>query len=122
MFLKKIDSIGSVRQSGYGTSEVQRTFLELLNQPVRFKEGAKVKIVLPTNRPDALDNALLRERQNHDTQKPFELATSKIVLKLENKNASKKIISSDESFVCSDININFLTNNEASVCFYFVRR
>lgn len=27
-----------------------------------------------------------------------------------------------ESFVCSDININFLTNNEASVCFYFVRR
>ena len=88
--MKEIDSIGSVRQSGYGTSEVQRTFLELLNQPVRFKEGAKVQIVLPTNRPDALDNALLRERQNHDTQEAFELATSKIVLKLENKNASKK--------------------------------
>lgn len=88
--MNEIDSIGSVRQSEYGTSEVQRTFLEPFNQPVRFKEGAKVKIVLPTNRPDALDNALLRESQNHVTQEAFKLAISKVVLKLENKNASKK--------------------------------
>ena len=61
IFMDEIDSIGSSRgQSGRGDSEVQRTMLELLNQLDGFEPKQNIKVIMATNRIDALDPALLR--------------------------------------------------------------
>jgi len=62
IFMDEIDAIGGKRFSE-GTSadrEIQRTLMELLNQLDGFEELGKVKMVMATNRPDVLDQALLR--------------------------------------------------------------
>lgn len=62
VFIDEIDAIGGKRFSE-GTSadrEVQRTLMELLAQLDGFDALDKVKLVAATNRPDALDPALLR--------------------------------------------------------------
>lgn len=62
IFMDEIDAIGGKRFSE-GTSadrEIQRTLMELLAQMDGFDELAAVKLVMATNRPDVLDEALLR--------------------------------------------------------------
>lgn len=61
MFIDEIDAIGGKRIDGNGSDrEVQRTLMELLNQLDGFDQLGKVKVIMATNRPDILDEALLR--------------------------------------------------------------
>ncbi len=62
IFIDEIDSIASERVD-IGTSgerEVQRTFMQLLNEIDGFKHLGDVKIIGATNRIDVLDQAIIR--------------------------------------------------------------
>jgi proteasome regulatory subunit len=62
IFIDEIDSIASERVD-VGTSgerEVQRTFMQLLSEIDGFNNLSDVKIIGATNRPDILDQAILR--------------------------------------------------------------
>ena len=62
IFLDEIDAIGSKRLDGStsGDREVQRTLMQLLAELDGFDALEDVKIIAATNRPDILDDALLR--------------------------------------------------------------
>ena len=62
IFLDEIDAIGAKRLDGStsGDREVQRTLMQLLAELDGFDELEHVKIIAATNRPDILDDALLR--------------------------------------------------------------
>ena len=62
VFMDEIDAVGSKRHStrSGGEKEIQRTMLELLNQLDGFDERGDVKVIMATNRIEALDPALLR--------------------------------------------------------------
>ncbi|KAM0677365.1 26S protease regulatory subunit 10B [Binucleata daphniae] len=62
IFIDEIDAIGGKRSSESTSSdrEVQRTLMELLAQMDGFSQLDTVKIIMATNRPDILDEALLR--------------------------------------------------------------
>ncbi len=62
VFIDEIDAVGMKRyqtNSG-GAKEIQRTMLELLNQLDGFDNRGDVKVIMATNRIEALDPALLR--------------------------------------------------------------
>jgi len=62
IFLDEIDAIGAKRLDGStsGDREVQRTLMQLLAELDGFDALNDVKIIAATNRPDILDDALLR--------------------------------------------------------------
>merc|ERR1719150_1386434 len=62
IFIDEIDAIGSKRysSSSSGTREIQRTMLELLTQLDGFEERGEIKVIMATNKIDALDPALIR--------------------------------------------------------------
>ena len=62
MFIDELDSIGAKRLdvATSGDREVQRTLMQLLAELDGFNPLADVKIIGATNRPDILDEALLR--------------------------------------------------------------
>jgi len=62
IFIDEIDAIGSKRYSSRssGEREIQRTMVELLTQLDGFEERSDVKVIMATNRIDALDPALIR--------------------------------------------------------------
>lgn len=61
IFIDEVDAIGGKRIEGNSSDrEVQRTLMELLNQLDGFDKLGKVKIIMATNRPDTLDEALMR--------------------------------------------------------------
>ena len=62
IFLDEIDAIGAKRldSSTSGDREVQRTLMQLLAELDGFDALENVKIIAATNRPDILDDALLR--------------------------------------------------------------
>lgn len=62
IFLDEIDAIGAKRLDGStsGDREVQRTLMQLLSELDGFDNLEDVKIIAATNRPDILDDALLR--------------------------------------------------------------
>ena len=62
IFLDEIDAIGAKRQDGStsGDREVQRTLMQLLAELDGFDSLEGVSIIAATNRPDILDDALLR--------------------------------------------------------------
>lgn len=61
IFIDEIDAIGGKRIEGTASDrEVQRTLMELLIQLDGFNKLGKVKVIMATNRPDILDEALLR--------------------------------------------------------------
>ena len=62
IFLDEIDAIGAKRldSSTSGDREVQRTLMQLLAELDGFDSLHDVKIIAATNRPDILDDALLR--------------------------------------------------------------
>lgn len=62
IFIDELDSIGAKRLdvSTSGDREVQRTLMQLLAELDGFTPTSDVKIIGATNRPDILDDALLR--------------------------------------------------------------
>ena len=62
VFIDEIDSIGARRldMATSGDREVQRTLMQLLAELDGFEPLDNVKIIAATNRPDILDEALLR--------------------------------------------------------------
>lgn len=62
IFFDEIDAIGGARfnDGSGGDREVQRTMLELINQLDGFGPRGNIKVLMATNRPDTLDQALLR--------------------------------------------------------------
>jgi proteasome regulatory subunit len=62
VFIDELDSIGAKRLevATSGDREVQRTLMQLLAEMDGFNPISDVKIVAATNRPDILDEALLR--------------------------------------------------------------
>jgi proteasome regulatory subunit len=62
IFIDEVDSIGGKRLevATSGDREVQRTLMQLLAEMDGFEPLSNVKIVAATNRPDILDEALLR--------------------------------------------------------------
>lgn len=62
VFIDEIDAIASKRQSSStsGDREVQRTMMQFLGRLDGFEPRGDVKILAATNRPDMLDQAILR--------------------------------------------------------------
>lgn len=62
IFIDELDSVGAKRldSTTSGDREVQRTLMQLLAELDGFKPTADIKIIGATNRPDILDEALLR--------------------------------------------------------------
>jgi len=62
VFIDELDSVGAKRLDGTtsGDREVQRTLMQLLAELDGFTPMSNVKIIGATNRPDILDDALLR--------------------------------------------------------------
>tara|TARA_B100000902_G_C27259227_1_gene889697 strand:+ start:100 stop:1350 length:1251 start_codon:yes stop_codon:yes gene_type:complete len=62
IFIDEIDAIGAKRldSATSGDREVQRTLMQLLAEMDGFSEVPGVKIIAATNRPELLDEALLR--------------------------------------------------------------
>ncbi len=62
VFIDEIDSVGAKRAdvATSGDREVQRTLMQLLSELDGFTPMENVKIIGATNRPDILDDALLR--------------------------------------------------------------
>lgn len=62
IFIDEIDAVGSKRYEAHsgGEKEIQRTMLELLNQLDGFDTRNDVKVIMATNKIDALDPALIR--------------------------------------------------------------
>lgn len=62
IFIDELDSVGAKRLdvSTSGDREVQRTLMQLLAELDGFTPTSNVKIIGATNRPDILDDALLR--------------------------------------------------------------
>src|SRR3989475_8997696 len=65
VFIDELDSIGAKRLevATSGDREVQRTLMQLLAELDGFNPLGEVKIIGATNRPDILDEALLRPRR-----------------------------------------------------------
>jgi len=62
IFIDELDSVGAKRLDGStsGDREVQRTLMQLLSELDGFTPTSNIKIIGATNRPDILDEALLR--------------------------------------------------------------
>jgi len=62
IFIDELDSVGAKRldSTTSGDREVQRTLMQLLSELDGFTPTGNVKIIGATNRPDILDDALLR--------------------------------------------------------------
>jgi proteasome regulatory subunit len=62
LFIDEIDAIGAKRldTATSGDREVQRTLMQLLAELDGFEPLGNVKLIAATNRPDILDEALLR--------------------------------------------------------------
>jgi proteasome regulatory subunit len=62
IFIDELDSVGAKRLDGStsGDREVQRTLMQLLAELDGFTPTSEIKIIGATNRPDILDEALLR--------------------------------------------------------------
>lgn len=95
IFLDEIDAIGAKRLDGStsGDREVQRTLMQLLAELDGFDSLENVKIIAATNRPDILDDALLRPGRFDrviEIPMPDEKARSAILsLHVKNMNAKR---------------------------------
>jgi len=93
IFIDEVDAIGGKRL-GEGSSadrEIQRTLMELLNQLDGFDDLGQVKTVMATNRPDVLDQALLRPgRLDRKIEIPLPNEASRLdILKIHAKGLTK---------------------------------
>lgn len=108
VFIDEIDAVGAKRYSSNssGTKEIQRTMIELLNQLDGFDERGDIKVIMATNRIEALDPALLRPgRIDRKIKFPmpdaktkrriFDIHTSKMTLG-DDVDLEKIVMSKDE--------------------------
>merc|ERR1712086_431046 len=105
VFIDEIDAVGSKRydSSSGGTREIQRTMLELLNQLDGFDERGDVKVIMATNRIEALDPALIRPGRI-DRKIEFPLPDVKTKRHIFNIHTSKMTLGEDvdlETFIMS---------------------
>ncbi|CAI8229767.1 MAG: ATP-dependent zinc metalloprotease FtsH [Methanobacteriota archaeon] len=113
IFIDEIDAIGAKRldTATSGDREVQRTLMQLLAELDGFNPLDSVKIIAATNRPDILDDALLRPGRFDriiEIPLPNEEARKGIFkINIENMNSSKlsikNIIAATEGFSGADI-------------------
>jgi len=86
VFIDEIDAIGTKRydSTSGGEREIQRTMLELLNQLDGFDPRGEIKVLMATNRIDALDPALIRPgRIDRKIHFPFpDVKTKKHIFKI----------------------------------------
>lgn len=96
VFIDEIDAVGTKRydSNSSGEKEIQRTMLELLNQLDGFDERGDVKVIMATNRIDALDPALLRPgRIDRKIKFPFpDVKTKRHIFKI---HTSKMCLAED---------------------------
>jgi len=113
IFIDEIDAIGAKRldTATSGDREVQRTLMQLLAELDGFNPLDSVKIIAATNRPDILDDALLRPgRFDRIIEIPLpndEARKGIFKINIENMNSSKisikNIIAATEGFSGADI-------------------
>ncbi|KAH0478311.1 MAG: hypothetical protein KVP17_004396, partial [Porospora cf. gigantea B] len=105
VFIDEIDAIGTKRYEATsgGEREIQRTMLELLNQLDGFDYRGDVKVIMATNRIEALDPALIRPgRIDRKIEIPFPDVNTK--RRIFNIHTSRMTLSSDvdlEEFILS---------------------
>ncbi len=90
VFIDEIDAIGKRRDGTFGNDEREQTLNQLLNEMDGFEENTGVIILAATNRPEALDPALLRAGR-FDRRIPVELPDLKgreDILKVHAKKVS----------------------------------
>ena len=114
IFIDEIDAIAS-RRIETGTSgerEVQRTFMQLLGEIDGFDSLDGVKVIAATNRPDILDEAILRPgrlERHLEVGKPDKKGREEILLihtknmKLEKGVDLKEIAKKTEGFSGADL-------------------
>jgi proteasome regulatory subunit len=104
IFIDEIDAIGAKRFHGTqgADREVQRTLMQLLSELDGFESRGNVGIIAATNRPDILDNALIRPGR-------FDRA---IEVPLPNKEGRKKILEIHTKKMKIDDEIDFESISE----------
>ncbi len=106
VFIDEIDSVGSRRtyDGTTGSSEVNRTMVQLLAELDGFDARGDVKIVAATNRIDLLDPALLRPgRFDRIIEIPSPDAEGrKEILKIHTRNMKLEDVDIDELVVMTD--------------------
>lgn len=104
IFIDEIDAIGAKRSHGTqgADREVQRTLMQLLSELDGFESRGNVGIIAATNRPDILDNALIRPGR-------FDRA---IEVPLPNKEGRKKILEIHTKKMKIDDEIDFESISE----------
>ncbi|CAM9370540.1 unnamed protein product [Chrysoparadoxa australica] len=96
VFIDEIDAVGSKRydSNSGGTKEIQRTMLELLNQLDGFDERGDVKVIMATNKIEALDPALIRPGRI-DRKIEFPLPDAKTKRRIFNIHTSRMTLNDD---------------------------
>lgn len=99
VFIDEIDAVGSKRfnTSSGGAKEIQRTMLELLTQLDGFDDRGDVKVIMATNRIEALDPALLRPGRI-DRKIKFPLPDYKTKKRIFNIHTAKMSLADDVVF------------------------
>lgn len=94
IFIDEVDAIGGKRSNEGSSSdrEIHRTLMELLNQLDGFDDLGKVKVIMATNRPDTLDQALLRPgRLDRKIEIPLPTESGRAdIIKIHAKPMTKK--------------------------------
>merc|ERR1719183_698407 len=96
VFIDEIDAVGSKRYNANsgGEREIQRTMLELLNQLDGFDDRGDIKVIMATNRIDALDPALLRPGRI-DRKIEFPMPDEKTKARIFNIHTTKMTLADD---------------------------
>lgn len=133
IFIDEIDAIGGKRYntSSGGRREVQRTMLELLNQLDGFDTRSDIKVIMATNKIEALDPALIRpgriDRKIEfgmpdaaTKKKIFDIHTSKMTLdesvNIESLITSKEDLSgADIKAICTEAGMIALRERRKTV-------
>lgn len=104
IFIDEIDAIGTKRAHGTqgADREVQRTLMQLLSELDGFESRGDVGIIAATNRPDILDDALIRPGR-------FDRA---IEVPLPNKEGRRKILEIHTEKMKLDEDIDFESISE----------
>lgn len=106
VFIDEIDAVGSRRtyDGTTGSSEVNRTMVQLLAELDGFDKRGDVKIVAATNRIDLLDPALLRPgRFDRIIEIPLpDAGGRKEILKIHSRNMKLENVSFDELVEMTD--------------------
>jgi len=134
VFMDEIDAVGMKRydSNSGGEREIQRTMLELLNQLDGFDSRGDVKVIMATNRIDALDPALIRPgRIDRKIEFPlpdvktkkriFNIHTTKMTLAddvnlEEYYNSKEELSGADIKAICTEAGLLALRERRMKVC------